>query len=484
MARPPSEIPRLNRMVYASGSVAGNVLSRSTALWLFFLFAPPSGETDLPTLVPRVVLGFMIVGITLIDSIDDPLIGFWSDRTQTRWGRRIPFVLFSTPVYAVTFALMWFPPGGEAGHFANAIYFFFFVWLHRLFSTLSGGPFESLLPEIARTPQTRVSIVAWQVFFGALGAVIGLGVTGFIIDASSFQVMGITMAVVAFTSRYIALFGVWRYARRDVPPVRANPVRAFRDTFRNDQFRRFLPSFVLFNMAVTMLTAAFPFYAAVVLLGGFPEKIASLETGSVAQLHLFGAEIGLGLGLLVGLLTGVAILAVLLSLPLVYRLSLLKGKAWVYSTAMLMSALGYPLLFFMGFVPGVPVMTQSLVFVALAGLPMAAVFTFPNAIIADIIDYDEVRTGMRREAIYYGSQATIEKWGTSLFAPILALVLLLGETADNPLGIRMVGPVAGVAALIGYLLFRGYRLPDQVNAESVRQAGLSVGEPEPVPDSG
>lgn len=484
MSRPPSEIPRLNRMVYASGSIAGNVLSRSTALWLFFLFAPPSDETDLPTLVPRVVLGFMIVGITLIDSVDDPLIGFWSDRTQTRWGRRIPFVLFSTPVYAVTFALMWFPPGGDAGHFANALYFFFFVWLHRLFSTLSGGPFESLLPEIARTPQTRVSIVAWQVFFGALGAVIGLVVSGIIKDTFDFRVMGVTMAAVAFMSRYIALAGAWRYARRDVPPVRANPVRAFRDTFRNDQFLYFLPTFVLFNMAVTLLTAAFPFYAAVVLLGGYPEKIANLESGSVAQLDVFGAEIGLGLGLVVGLLTGVAILAVLLSLPLIYRLSLLKGKAWVYSTAMLMSALGYPFIFFMGFIPGVPVMAQSLVFVALAGLPMAAVFTFPNAIIADIIDYDEVRTGMRREAIYYGSQATIEKWATSLFAPILALVLLLGETADNPLGIRMVGPVAGVAALVGYLCFRGYRLPDTVTAESVRQAGLRVDEREPAADLG
>ncbi len=367
---------------------------------------------------------------------------------------------------------MWFPPGGDAGHFANALYFFFFVWLHRLFSTLSGGPFESLLPEIARTPQSRVSVVAWQVFFGALGAVIGLVVSGMIKDAFDFRVMGITMAVIAFTSRYIALFGAWRYARTDVPPVRANPVRAFRDTFRNDQFLYFLPTFVLFNMAVTLLTAAFPFYAAAVLLGGFPEEIAELESGSVAQLNLFGLEIGLGLGFLVALLTGIAIVVVLLSLPLVYRLSMVMGKAWVYSTAMLLGALGYPLLFFMGFIPGVHVWTQTLVFVALAGLPMAAVFTFPNAIMADIIDYDEVRTGMRREAIYYGSQATIEKWATSLYAPILALVLLLGETADNPLGIRMVGPVAGVAALLGYMLFRGYRLPDQVTAESVRQVGL------------
>jgi GPH family glycoside/pentoside/hexuronide:cation symporter len=473
MSRPPSEIPRLNRMVYASGSIAGNVISRSTALWLVFFFAPPSDEKDLPTLVPRVALGFMIVGITFIDSIDDPLIGFWSDRTQTRWGRRIPFVLFSTPIYAVTFALMWFPPGGEAGHFANALYFFFFVWLHRLFSTLSGGPFESLLPEIARTSQSRVSIVAWQVFFGALGAVIGLVVSGLIKDAFDFRVMGITMAAIAFTSRYIALFGAWRYARTDVPPVRANPVRAFRDTFRNDQFLYFLPTFVLFNMAVTLLTAALPFFADSVILGD----------EDALNVSVLGWSVELGEGAIAGILTGTAIGIVILTLPVVYRLSVTRGKAWVYATAMLLGSLGFPFIFFMGFVPGVPVLAQSLVFVTLIGMPMAAVFTFPNAIMADIIDYDEVRTGMRREAIYYGSQATIEKWANSLFAPILALVLLLGETAENPLGIRMVGPVAGAAALLGYLFFRGYRLPDEVTSESVRQAGLRVENTEPPPDS-
>ena len=462
------EIPRLNRMVYASGSIAGNVLSRSTALWLVFFFAPPSDEKDLPTLVPRLTLGFMIVAITVIDSIDDPLIGFWSDRTRTRWGRRIPFVLFSTPVYALTFALMWFPPGGDAGHFANALYFFFFVWLHRLFSTLSGGPFESLLPEVARGPQARVSIVTWQVFFGSLGAVVGLVVSGLIKDAFSFQVMGITMAIIAFTSRYVALFGVWRYARRDVPPVRTSPLRAFRDTFRNDQFLYFLPTFVLFNMAVILLTAAMPFYAESVVLADGPLDVRAL-----------GRSFELEEGAIAAILTGTAIGVVILTLPLVYRLSVTRGKAWVYGTAMLLGSMLFPFIFFMGFVPGVPVMAQSLGFAALLGLPMAAVFTFPNAIIADIIDYDEVRTGMRREAIYYGSQATIEKWAGSLFAPILAGVLLLGETADNPLGIRMVGPVAGAASLIGFLFFRGYRLPDAVTAESVREAGLRVEEPEP-----
>ena len=468
MSTPASDIPRLNRIIYASGSIAGNVISRSSALWLIFFFAPPAEEKELPTLIPRLTLGIIILAISFLDSIDDPLIGFWSDRTQTRWGRRLPFVVFSTPIYAVTFALMWFPPGAEAGHFANAAFFFFFVWLHRLFSTLSGGPFGALLPEIAITPEERVSIVTWQVLFGAIGAVIGLVVSGLIKDAFSFQAMGITMAVIAFGSRYVALAGAWRYARTDVPPVTANPVRAFRDTISNRQFLYFLPTFVLSSMAVTLLTAMLPFYAEAVVI---PD--GSLEA------DVLGLSLDLEEGAISAILTAVAIAMVVLALPLVYRLSVSRGKAWVYSTAMLLGSLGFPFIFFMGFVPGIPVMLQSLLFVAFIGLPMAAVFTFPNAFMADVIDYDELRTGMRREAIYYGALSTIEKWASSLYAPILALILLAGETADDPLGIRLAGPVAGLASFLGYLCFRGYRLPDEVTAESVRAAGLSAGGPPP-----
>ena len=60
---------------------------------------------------------------------------------------------------------------------------------------------------------------------------------------------------------------------------------------------------------------------------------------------------------------------------------------------------------------------------------------------------------------------------------LLALVLLLGDTTLNPLGIRLVGPVAGVIAFFGFWLFRGYRLPDTVTRETVQAAGLEVESP-------
>ena len=112
MTRLHPDIPFLNRVLYASGSLGGNVLSRSLSLWLIFLFAPPI-DSNLPTLVPRLLLGALIPLVTFIDSVDDPLIGYWSDRTRSPWGRRIPFVLLATPLYVLTFALLWFPAGGD-----------------------------------------------------------------------------------------------------------------------------------------------------------------------------------------------------------------------------------------------------------------------------------------------------------------------------------------------------------------------------------
>ena len=110
----------------------------------------------------------------------------------------------------------------------------------------------------------------------------------------------------------------------------------------------------------------------------------------------------------------------------------------------------------------------------LAGIPMAGVFLLPRAITADITDYDELLTGMRREGMFYATQNLFEKIGNS-FAPLLgALVLLLGETTEAPWGIRLVGPVAGVAAFFGFWLFRGYRLPSIVTRETVKAAGLEV----------
>jgi GPH family glycoside/pentoside/hexuronide:cation symporter len=455
--RAPEDIPRRNRIVYASASFGGNLLSRTTQLWLLFYYAPPK-DADLPAIAPRLVLGIVLILIGIEDAIDDALIGFWSDRTRTRWGRRIPFIVLSTPLYVLFFFLVFNPPGAGYSNTANVAYFTIIVFVQRIMGTLSGGPLEALLPEISRTPASRVSIVAWQVFLGSLGAAVALIGTGLIKDAWGFRVMAGSVAVVALLSRYIGLWGAWPYARRDVPPATAGLRRSVRTAFANDQFVAFLPTFVLFNMAVTMMLSALPFFAESVILGDDKSR----------ALHIFGWALDVKEGGVSSILAGTAIAGVICSLPFVYRLAIRAGKARVYSAAMLAGALVFPWLFFMGMVPGIDPLWQSLFFVIAAGVAMTGVFAFPNAIMADIIDYDALRTGERREAFFYGAQNTIEKWAGSFDAFILAALFLLGETADDPLGIRLVGPVAGVAAALAFLGFRRYRLPDSVSRETVR----------------
>ena len=443
-------------------------MAQSRNLWLLFFLAPPKKE-NMPAAVPfldwgpldvdpRVfIAGVLAVG-RIIEAFDDPIIGWWSDRTRSRWGRRLPFVFFSTPFYALFFALLWFTPAGGAS-FVNAIYIFIVLELFFLANTFSGGPYESLLPEIARTHRDRMSVVAWQFYFGILGAVLGLVLSGLIKDAFGFKVMGAIVAVSALTFRYVGLRGVWRLAPRETPPAQIKLKAAFTATLRNKQFLYFLPTFVFFQLAVTMAIAWLPFFVA--------EVLEERNGGAVTSL-----------------LTAVALVAMVLSAFLLWRLGNIKGKRWVYSACLLGTAVYMPLLFFAGFIPGVPKLAQGMAMAFLAGIPMAGVNLLPRAITADITDYDELRTGMRREGMFYATQNLFEKIGSSFSPLVLAIVLLVGETTENPLGIRLVGPVAGVAAFFGFWLFRGYRLPSTVTLESVRAAGLELGNASPATRTG
>jgi GPH family glycoside/pentoside/hexuronide:cation symporter len=384
----------------------------------------------------------------LVESLDDALIGYWSDRTRSRLGRRIPFVLAGTPFWAL-FAFLLFTPPTAAGDAATAAYLFIVLECFFLAGTVSGGPYEALFPEIARTSADRVSVVGLRVYFGASGGAVGLVGAGLLVDTAGFQAMALAMAVLALVSRYVGLGGVWRRASRTQPPAEMAFWAAMRVTFSNPPFLAFLPTFVLFQIGLQMLLGMLPFYVEAVL--GVEDE-----------------------GTWVAILTAVAIGTAVGAVPLFSRLARRSSKRRAYRAAMLGAALVFPLLAFAGFLPGLPREVQIVVTMALAGIPLAGVYLFPAALTADIADYDSLRTGLRREGVYFGTQNFVEKTTTSTAPLLLTGLLLLGNTAADPLGIRLVGPVAGLLVLAGYLVFRSYELPDDVLAARGR---LSGGQP-------
>ena len=129
-------------------------------------------------------------------------------------------------------------------------------------------------------------------------------------------------------------------------------------------------------------------------------------------------------------------------------------------------------MFFTGYLPLIKPLYQGFAYVAILGIFLASLFVLPNAVLADIVDYDEKRTGRRREAVYFGVQGVLYKISTALSALIITGLFVFGYSAANPLGVRLAGPVAGVLMLLGFICFLGYSLSEKDTAEG----GATTGE--------
>src|SRR5438067_4607856 len=135
-------------LLYASSSIGSEALARSRSLWLVYYYAPPS-DVSLPTLLPSILVGLLLLCGTVVSAFDFLVIGYFSDRTRSRWGRRIPYIVTGAPLASV-FAVLVFVAPPDAGTAATAVYFFVALELMFLFTALGNGPYDALLPELAQ----------------------------------------------------------------------------------------------------------------------------------------------------------------------------------------------------------------------------------------------------------------------------------------------------------------------------------------------
>ena len=195
-------LPFFNKLFFASDHVGLQAIQYFRQTWVLFFLAPPAmeGIARVPdvslgwlNMDARVLAGFLIFAGRFIDAFTDPIIGWWSDRTHSRWGRRIPFILVSTPFYALFAALIWFLPT-EGSSWWNALYFVIMLELFFTAATMSSGPLEALVPEVTTTAPDRMNLVGLIFLFAIVGAGVGLIGGGPIVDALGFKVMAVILA--------------------------------------------------------------------------------------------------------------------------------------------------------------------------------------------------------------------------------------------------------------------------------------------------
>jgi GPH family glycoside/pentoside/hexuronide:cation symporter len=427
-------IPLRTRLLYGSSRIGSEALGRSQGLWLLYYYAPPS-DARLPTLLPSLAVGALLTAGGIVGALDDAIVGYFSDRTRSRWGRRIPYIVLGAPLWSIFFLLLFTPPA-SSGDAATAIYLFFVFEGLSLFGSVVVSPYEALLPELAPTSEERIGLQAIKVYLGVAGTAIGLVGSDFLVHHVGFKAMALTIAGFALVCQYLAIGGVWERAKLSRIPADIGFRTALRATFRNAPFRVLLPTVVLFALAFQLLQTDIPFYV-----------------------H---AVVGKHSWLTARVLLTVAIAAAIVCVPFFTRMARRTSKRRAYQHSMLAAAAAFPLLAVAGLLPGVPATVQILVVTALIGAPIGAHFLFPVPLTADVIDHDSALTGLRREATYLGASSFVERTATSLAPLVVVLLRLLGDTRGHTLGVRLVGPVAGLLILAAWALFRRYHVPDEV----------------------
>jgi glycoside/pentoside/hexuronide:cation symporter, GPH family len=427
-------IPLRTKLLYGTSRVGSEALGKSSGLWLLYYYAPPS-DAHLPTLLPSLAVGVLLFIGGVVAALDDAIVGYFSDRTRSRFGRRIPYIVLGAPLWSIFFVLLFTPPP-DAGHATTAVYLLLVFEAVSLFSSIVTGPYEALLPEMAATSGERMSLEAVKVYLGIGGTVIGLVASTVLVHRVGFKAMAVTIAALALVCQYVAIAGVWERAKRSRVPAGIGLRAALTATFSNRAFRVLLPTVVLFALAFQLLQTDIPFYVHAV----------------VGKHSWLGAT----------LLLSVAIAAAVACVPLFARLGTRTSKRHAYSLSILAAAVTFPLLGVAGLVPGVPATAQLVVVAALVGAPIGGNFLFPVPLTADVIDDDSASTRSRREATYLGASSFVQRTAIAVAPLLVVLLRFLGDTRGDTLGVRLVGPLAGAILLAAFLIFRAYDLPDMV----------------------
>ena len=428
-----------HKTLYASGSLAANVLFATTNQWLMYRYVPPKGRI----LVPLLVFSFIMGAGRLIDGVIDPLVGYWSDSLRTRWGRRRPFIVLGTPLLLVAFFFLWLPPDPHVSR-ANTIFFICVVNVFFVLYTLVMIPMMSVLPEMAVGDKDRVSLSGVQMIFGLLGSIAAAMGSGMLIEKIGYRGMGISLGVLALIFYALAAIGI-REPDHSSREVKVPLGAAMAATFKNKDFLAFAASIVFFWMGFNMLLQITPYFLTQIMLMKEAEmwKIMAPFMG-----------------------------ALLIAFPPVTFIAGRVSKKSMYSVCMAALVVVFPLLMWVGRVKGVPLAVQGGVFMAAVGLAAFPVFIMPNAFLADLVDNDELRTGMRREAVFFGVYCFLQKLAMAISVVMLGFLYnKYGYQSPHVLGIRLAGPVTGVCIALGLAVFHfGY------NCKPIEKAGADTVE--------
>ncbi|PIE98328.1 MAG: MFS transporter [Treponema sp.] len=414
------------------------------------LFFTAMGFWALAYLTDTVMLSASLAGIVVMvakvwDAVTDPIVGYLSDKTYTRWGRRRPYILFGAVPFGF-FVWLFFTNPNFTDQNLLFIYMLILLCLVNTAMTVVNIPYSSLTPELTEDYDERSSLNTYRFVLAGFGTIIGAVVVSaiknnFADDSLGFSVSGAVMGAIITISSLVTFFSVReKKLRKNVLPKEKQ--KGFKETyafvFKNKAFMILLIAFTCHLMIATFLQGIMIYYL----------KYIHNESDTTMIMSVF-------------------LIVIILSVPLSTLISKKIGKRAVYQIGFAEAAILCVIIFFVGHRTSLTVLTYLM---GVLGIGIGFMYATPWSMIPDTIEWDVLKTGVRSEGSYYGIWTFMSKFGQAIAIGITGVILdIAGYVPDTVqsnnviLAIRSIaGIIPAVIAIITIILLFKYPITKEV----------------------
>ncbi|MFW6274720.1 MAG: MFS transporter [Spirochaetota bacterium] len=428
-ARNAHHLPLKTKLGFGIGDLGGNLFFTIIGFYLLYFL------TDVAVLAPALAGTAMMVG-KIWDAITDPIVGYLSDRTTSRWGRRRPYIFYGAFALWITMVVMFFYPQLENQTLL-------FIWAMLVYCLLNTAftvvniPYAALLPELTSNYHQRTVLAGFRMSCAVLGTFVGaagvLPIVGiFGTERYGWPLMGFVMgAVMAVTA--LITFATIREPYGRPSPEGVGFFKSYGKALTTKIFGLALFPYIFHMTGVTIIQGALLYY--------FTYIYEAKSMFQIALLFLLGTSI--------------------IFIPVWVFISKRIGKKYAYNIGMGLLITIIIIFFLTGHLNPV---WYSFILLGIAGIGFSTHYVMPHSILPDVVEYDYAHHGIRREGVFYSLWTFSSKVGQALAIGINGWILSLfgymphaEQTEEAILGIRLLcGPVPSVFFLAGILVLARY----------------------------
>ena len=447
MAERDDKLKGTTKLIYGVGDVGNAVVNSSIQFFLMIFY------TDGVLIAPALASSALLVG-KIWDAVNDPLFGWLSDRTTSRFGKRRVYMIFGALPLAVTIMLLWFVPRGLPDVWV-------FAWIAVTFLlfdtawTLTNVPYYALTAELTDDYDERASLTAFRMVLGVPAYIVGAALTPVLVGLfeskrTGYGWVGVIYGLLAAAVLWIAAAGLRE--RKEISQSKAHtpPLQTLLATFRNKPFVRLIVAYLVANVGFALIKTLLAYFL-------------TYQLGMEAQ---------------VPLVMFLLLLFVALFLFPWKKVSDRLNKGPAYAAGLALGGLAVAATFLLppGPTPWVYVIA------VVAGIGFSAQWVFPWAMVPDVVEYDRLETGEHRGGMYYGVWGLATKLSDALGIAATGWVLQLfgyvpnvAQSTHTLFGIRLFfGLVPALFFVVALPLLIWYPITRASHAEMRRR--LANGE--------